>query len=142
MPAPQRREVVKELTDAAMAQTAIADALHVSRDTVQRDQDATGCRNRHPDRKVTGKDGKVYKRKPVPDKKPPVVTAHDDFQAAYDNAHKSLLALRATITNLDRAKQASHLLYKYAGIFRRVRRVMDPSADAGKSNLYQIPSAE
>ncbi|WP_458317159.1 hypothetical protein [Mycolicibacterium brisbanense] len=76
LPAPKRREVVAELTEAGMSGEAIADTLDVSNATVSRDRAA--LTNVRPD-KVTGQDGKTYsppRPKPTtPQPESPIVDA-------------------------------------------------------------------
>lgn len=57
LPAPKRRMVVAELTEAGMSGEAIADALDVSNATVSRDRTLTNVRV-DPDHKTLGQDGR------------------------------------------------------------------------------------
>lgn len=59
LPAPKRREVVKELASVGMSNRAIAAAVGSSEPTVRRDVDA-GASNDAPDRTRIGQDGKAY----------------------------------------------------------------------------------
>ena len=68
LPREQRREVVREMTEAGMSTRAIGGALGVSQPTVWRDREA-GDSNESPDDSpapVTGLDGKTYTRPPRP----------------------------------------------------------------------------
>lgn len=82
LPATERREAVVELADAGMSNRAIADALNVSRETVNRDV-ASPDTNVSPDREVTGQDGKTYSKAKSPITREDLAELHTDVFDKY-----------------------------------------------------------
>jgi hypothetical protein len=90
LPAPKRREVVGELSDAGMSQRAIADVTGEPRRTIRRDLAQVG----HSGPPVTGLDGKTYQRKPdvVAELKRQIEEA---FRQVTDRTHRLEIAMEA-----------------------------------------------
>jgi hypothetical protein len=84
---PQRREVVEELHKAGMSNRAIADAVGVSRETVNRDMSSGGTNVSPGADRVTGPDGKSY-----PAKRDNVVPMQRRYKGR-PNSKKQLAAL-------------------------------------------------
>lgn len=79
LPAPKRREVVKELTTAGMSNRAIADTIGVAEGTVRNDRKATAQDYAvDPERKTLGQDGRERSQpqpKPAASEPEPVIDA-------------------------------------------------------------------
>jgi hypothetical protein len=92
VPPVQRREIVAELAESEMSNVAIADVIGVSRETVRRD--LAGCTNVHPDRKLTGQDGKKYRR-PVPKREQPAADPNPEDRPPPDINGEDIFCKRA-----------------------------------------------
>lgn len=74
----QRRELVGYLSGEGMSQRDIAQIAGVGVGTVNRDLAASPVPNGTPEQPITGHDGKTYKRKPTPKRRPPT-HCHDSL---------------------------------------------------------------